>query len=619
MGYTERAMSAGGQRQIELGRKIVRAGAGSGLSCLALALLLGGCGGGEAEPVRGRGDRTTEDPARERATSASDEVIDDAALASALTGASGPTETVVIAVRTLPEGLDPLAEMDPWGARACEDLLFEGLVRRWPEGHPWIEPALADRCEAGQGGREVLCHLRADRRFHDGEPVSVEDVLYSLSAWTGPKGAQRRAAHGLGALQEVSAVDGPASARDPGRWIRLTFDAADPLVLERIAAMKVVPRARHRGKATAFAREPIGSGPMRLVSADEARMIFERHEDAAPERTGARRIVLQVAPDGAQALTLLRRGEVHVVAEVSPVHVPRELGKPGMAARFRGYVVSPPRYDLLVFNLRGGAQSGPRLREALARAIPWARLAEIYGRPSLRAAAPVDEHAPTPIDLAAITAGRLSDAGLALWLTTPDPAADEAGRAEAAAILDALGWTLDRGLRRRSTGNLRLALTWDGSGGLASDLVAAIKGGWRELGVQVPSVTASWSYLQRPLAAGEFDLALLRFADHSDADLYDLFHSRGRLNYAGVVDPTLNAAIEGYREARTPAERRSAKAAMAARLRELQPVTVLHAPLAITLVSRRITDLVFVDDLPRLDRLGLGGEASEGLLEQATE
>jgi ABC-type transport system substrate-binding protein len=208
VGYTERAMSAGGQRQIELGRKIVRVGAGRGLSCLALALLLGGCSGGEAEPERGRGDRTTEDPARERATSASDEVIDDAALASALTGASGPTETVVIAVRTLPEALDPLAELDPWGTRACEDLLFEGLVRRWPEGHPWIEPALADRCEAGQGGREVLCHLRADRRFHDGEPVSVEDVLYSLSAWTGAKG---------GAAAGRARARGP-SRGERGRW-----------------------------------------------------------------------------------------------------------------------------------------------------------------------------------------------------------------------------------------------------------------------------------------------------------------------------------------------------------------------------------------------------------------
>jgi len=612
-------MSTGGQRLIERDRTIVRVGACLRGGGLALGLLVGGCGGAEVEIGRAAGDLTMADPARERAASATAEETDEVALAAALAGASGPTETVVIAVRTLPEGLDPLAELDPWGTRAAEDLLFEGLVRRWPEGYPWVEPALADRCETGQGGREVLCHLRPDRRFHDGELVKVEDVLYSLGAWVGAKGAQRRAAHGLGALQEVAAVDGPSGARDPGRWIRLGFDAADPLVLERIAAMKIVPRARHSGKATAFSREPIGSGPMRLSSADEQRMIFERSEDAAPERTGARRIVLLAAPDGAQALTLLRRGEVHVVADVSPVHVPRELGKPGMAARFHGHVLSPPRYDLLVFNLRGGAQSGPRLREALVKAIPWARLAEIYGRPSLRGGAPVDEHAPTPIDLAAITAGRASEAGLELWLRAPEPAADEAGRAQAAAILDALGWTLERGLRRRSTGNLRLALSWEGSGGLASDLVAAMKGGWRELGVQVPSVTASWSYLQRPLAAGEFDLAILRYADHSDTDLYELFHSRGRLNYAGVVDPTLNAAIEGYREARTPAERGAAKAAMAGRLRELQPVTVLHAPLAIMLMSRRITGLEFVDDLPRLDRLGLGGEASEGLLERATE
>ena len=528
---------------------------------------------------------------------------------------SGPTETIVIALRSLPEGLDPLGDLDPWGLRVADDLVFEGLVRRWDEGYPWVTPALAERCEVAQGGREILCHLRPDARFHDGSPVAVDDVLYSLGAWVGPRSAARRAAHGLGALSAVEVADGPAEGRDPGRWIRLSFDAADPLAIERIAAMKVVPRARHRGRAAAFAREPVGSGPMRVVSVEDERWVLERVEDAPPERTAARRIILRAVPDGAQALTLLRRGEVHVLAELSPAHVPRELGKPGMAARFLAFLVSPPRYDLLIYNLRSSTLAGPRLRGALAQAIPWSRVAALYGRPGLRVAAPVDRHEPAPIDLAAITEGRVEDAGLALWLRGDDPAADEAGKAAAAATLDALGWSLERGLRRRSTGNLRISLSWDGQGGMATELVAALKGPWRELGIQVPSVTASWSYLQKPLGAGEFELALVRYADRSDADLFDLFHSKGRLNYAGVDDGALDAAIEAFRAARTRAERAAAKEAMAARIAEIQPVTVLHAPLGITLVSRRITGLHFVDDLPVLDRLGLGGEASDALLE----
>ncbi|MCA9711191.1 MAG: hypothetical protein KDK70_35455, partial [Myxococcales bacterium] len=37
---------------------------------------------------------------------------------------------LVIAVRRVPDSLDPLDDLDPWGARVAEDLVFQGLTRR---------------------------------------------------------------------------------------------------------------------------------------------------------------------------------------------------------------------------------------------------------------------------------------------------------------------------------------------------------------------------------------------------------------------------------------------------------------------------------------------------------
>ncbi len=526
----------------------------------------------------------------------------------------GPTETVVIAIRELPDALDPLGTLDPWAQRVVDDLLFEGLVRRWPEGYPWAEPALADRCVIEPSERALRCHLPEDRSFHDGSPVTVEDVIYSLEFWLGPRAARLRRGHGLDALKSVEVSDGPAEDRDPGRWIRIAFDAANPLLLERIAVMKIVPKSKRRGRTQAFSKEPVGSGPMRLVTIDAEKMVFERADAVDPERTGARRIVLRALPDGAEALTLLRRGEVHMVAAISPDHIPKELAKPGMAARFRAFLRTPPIYDLLLYNLREGAQSGPRLRGALAESIPWERMErEIYGRPGLRLAAPVDLEPVRVLDLAAIAEGDLDGQGLEPWLRRVDEEADARGAAVAVATFEALGWGLERGVRRRSTGQLRLPLMWDGSKGLASELSGLLRASWRELGVQVPSVHANWGYLIKPLTAGTFSLALARYADTSQSDLYTFFHSRGRGNITGVDDPALDAAIEALREARTPEHRRDAQVRIAARLGEIRPVTVLHAPVEILLGSRRITGLHFVDDLPRLDRLGLGGESSDEL------
>ena len=509
-------------------------------------------------------------------------------------------DTVIIALRRLPTTLDPGAELDPWGQRVVDDLLFECLTRRLPDA-PWAEPALADLCQVDQEGRSVACRLRPGARFHDDQPVTVEDLLYSINLWIGPRGASLRQRYGLDELRSVEA--GPPPGASGTGWVRLGFAARDPLVLERLAAVKIVPRARHAGPGR-FAQKPIGTGPMALVSLTEEAMIFARRE-AIPGR--ARQLELRAQPDGAIALTALRRGEVHLLPELAPAHVPRELGKPGMAARFSAFLLSPPRYDVILYNLREGPQAGPRLRGALDQALPRVEIAvgvlEVAGVPT---AAPVDLGGPTPIDLVAIAEGRIDEAGLGPLAAEPDASADALGRSAAGLVLTELGWLDTHGQRRRGTTPLRLPLTWDGSPGLATGTVRAVRAAWKQIGITTPSVTAGWAYVLSLLRAGKFHVALARLAGSSDMDLSPWFHSRGAHNLTGVADSELDAALESYRQAGDRAGRDAAKQAIAGRLAALHPVSVLHAPLQVLLASRGLTGLEFIDDLPRLDSLGLG-------------
>jgi hypothetical protein len=507
-------------------------------------------------------------------------------------------DTVIIALRRLPTTLDPSAELDPWGQRIIDDLLFEGLTRRSSEA-PWGVPALAERCQVEHEGRSVACQLRPGARFHDDEPVRVEDVLYSLNLWMGPRGANMRQRYGLDDLRSIESGPPPGAAGEG--WVRLGFAHPDPLVLERIAAMKIVPRARHL--APRFAQEPIGTGPMRLLAESETHLLFARKE-AIPGR--ADRLELRVQSDGAASLTALRRGEIHLLAELASIHVPRELGKPGMAPRFTAFLLSPPRYDLVLYNLREGPQAGPRMRSALDQSVPRIEIAALHGEPGLAVIAPVDLQVPSPIDLEAIADGRLVDAGLGPYTEAAASDAEVTGRGAADLILTELGWIDQRGQRRRGTAALRLPLSWDGSPGVATGTARAVRGAWKLLGVQVPSVTAGWAYILSLLRAGKFSLALVRLAGASDTDLSPWFHSRGVHNLSGVADAELDAALEDYRHARTRSSRDAAKRAVAARLAALHPVSVLHAPVAVLLASRALLGLEFVDDLPRLDSLGLG-------------
>lgn len=550
---------------------------------------------------------------------------------------------LVIAVRRVPDTLDPLGDMDPWGARVANDLVFEGLTRRVNTGAPWAEPALADQCitRPQSAPRDVYCHLRDDAVFHDGAPVTPADVLYSLSWWLDARRGSMRLRQGLGSLKRVEMVDGPPGGvaagivRDPGRWAHVSLSRPEPLALEQLADLKVVPRAKHRGRARAFGRQPVGTGPWQVTALDSERLELAPwagvgsepgsdgapHGDRGPNSVGASggasggagddalsSLELREMPDGAAVLTAMRRGDVHIAAELSPAHVPDELAKPGMAPRFRAYVLSPPRFDVLLYNLRRGVQAGPKMRGVLDDAIGRATLADTLGDlPSPAMTVPVDLAVPVEIDLLALyDAGVSARWGMAGLPARADAGRDDAGRARAVATLDELEWVLERGVRRRATGSLRVVLMWSGaSSGVGRVLAHGIRDAWRQVGIIVPFATAGWSYLLSLMRKGEFDVALMRMAERSDADLYAYFHSRGDLNLAGVTDVVLDEALEAYRAATTPKARRDAQVAVASRLAALRVTSVVRAPAQVMLVSRRVHGLEFVDDLPRLDRLRL--------------
>jgi ABC-type transport system substrate-binding protein len=275
-----------------------------------------------------------------------------------------------------------------------------------------------------------------------------------------------------------------------------------------------------------------------------------------------------------------------------------------MAARFVAYRRTPPVYDLVLYNVDTGVQAGPRLREALHSGVPRERAErEIYGFPGLHLEAPVDLEAPTPIDLAALVDARAGELGRA-GLPAPLPATtDPAGIASAVAELERLGWPLERGSRRRAGGQLRVTIMWDPAPGRATALFELLREGWRALGIVVTQATASWSYLSTLMRAGQFDVALVRLAEPSDADLFDHFHSRGETNMAKVRDAVLDQALEDYRSADDRTGRDAAKVRIAERLTALRVSTILHAPVEIMLIDKRVSGVHFLDDLPLLDSL----------------
>lgn len=118
----------------------------------------------------------------------------------------------------------------------------------------------------------VTFGLRANARFHDGKPITPEDVIFSLEAQKKASPRQRHYYHNV--------VRGEKTGE---REVTFTFDVKGNRELPQIlGGLTVLPKhyweSRDLSKATL--EEPIGSGPYRIKAVDRGRSItYERVKD----------------------------------------------------------------------------------------------------------------------------------------------------------------------------------------------------------------------------------------------------------------------------------------------------------------------------------------------------
>jgi len=288
----------------------------------------------------------------------------------------------------------------PWLAR---DWTWTGAGREAPPGR--------DRDERAPDARPVATvRLRSDGSWHDGTPLTAEDVAFTYRFLRDTSlGAAETAAPAPRFIGPTGLVD-RVRAIDP-RTVRMRFDACSRAVAARSFTVPVLPRHVWRPLARPATvagvepdatvtealvwpnAEPVGSGPFRIESRIEgSQLTLERFEDhflfdaASPgldEGVAYDRLVFLVAPADPTAVALVEAGEADATgSSVAPSTVPR-VGQ----ADALGLLVSPTRSFYHVgFNLRRPPLGNYRFRQAVARLLDKRWLADEafdgYARPA---------------------------------------------------------------------------------------------------------------------------------------------------------------------------------------------------------------------------------------------
>lgn len=415
-------------------------------------------------------------------------------------------------------------------------LVYSGLVRATEKGE--FIPDLADSYEISEDGTTYLFRIREDARFHDGSPVTPEDVLFTVALAQNPDTKSPRRADWEGVT--VSSPD--------ARTVTFTLPHAYAPFLEN-ATLGILPKHLWKDVLPAevpfspLNTHPVGSGPFRV-------------SDVSSDRTGA---VKAMELRSFQHFTL---GKPYL-SRIKLLFYPNERALLDAYARgaIDSFSAATPSQDLHLH-----ARSA-MLRSHLARTFGVflnqnhaTILAERAVRRALNAA----------VDKQAVVNDALGGYGVVLDGPIPvglpgavasTPEKDRDRTEEARSVLSRAGWKWneDEGVWEKKKQTLSLTLVTADTPELAES-AEQIARMWREMGVQVDVHVYPLAELNSSIIRPRnYDALLFGEVVGRSLDLFAFWHSSQR------NDPGLNLAL--YANSKTDALLSKARAEIDAKKR----------------------------------------------------
>jgi len=225
------------------------------------------------------------------------------------------------------ETLDPALVQDMTSHRFVS-LLFSGLVTL--DSGLEVIPDLASSWEIDETGTVYTFHLHPEAKFHNGQPVTAEDVVYSIDRACDPdRGSVKRCQSYLddivGALEraagEAEEISGLEALDD--HTVQITIDAPKPYFLAKLTypTSFVVNKENVTETRGIWTAHPVGTGPFMMEENGINQMVLAAFDEYYRGRPKLDRLVFQYR---GQAVNLYERGELDVI-EIGADYIDRVL------------------------------------------------------------------------------------------------------------------------------------------------------------------------------------------------------------------------------------------------------------------------------------------------------
>ncbi len=467
-----------------------------------------------------------------------------------------------------PNNLLPVLASDS-ASSAINGLIYNGLIR-YDKNLNW-EGELAESWEISSDGLVLTFYLRRDVRWHDGEPLTSADVLFTYQMFVHPQTPTAYAE----SYRQVAYVEAP----DPYTF-RVVYDKP---YAPALGSWGVAIHPQHllqglTGDAlakSALTRSPIGTGPFRFkewVSGEK--LVLEANEDYFEGRPYLKRVVYRIIPDQSTQLLELLSGGLDYMS-LNPIQYQTQTDLPAFKRRYNKYRYLAFGYTYLGYNLKRPLFQDRRVRQALAYAINKQELIDgvLLG---------LGEVATGPYK---------SDT----WVYNRQVAKYDYNPDKARALLGEAGWhdsdgdgVLDKDGRR-----FEFIIVTNQGNDLRIKTGEIIQRRFKEIGVDVKLRVIEWAaFLKEFINPGNFDATILGWTGGPEPDQFNIWHSSKtgprELNFIGFKNSEVDQLLEAGRRTFDQAERKRIYDRFQEILAQEQPYTFLYLRDALPAVASRI-------------------------------
>ncbi|MFZ5919420.1 MAG: ABC transporter substrate-binding protein [Chloroflexota bacterium] len=243
--------------------------------------------------------------------------------------------------------LNPLLDLNNAADRDVDRLLFGSLIRFDGRGVP--QPDLAQSWGISVDGTLYNVSIRPDAVWHDGEPVTSDDVIFTLGLLMGSVSAYPEDVKEMWKTVQVERLN--------DKTIKFTLPEPFAPFLDYLT-FGLLPK--HLLESTPpeglqdaeFNIRPVGSGPYKfdhlLVEGGQITgIVLTAFEDYYAQAPFIQQVVFRYYPTSREALTAYQQGEVLGVSQITPDVLDEALEEPNLSV----HTGRLPEMSLVLLNL----------------------------------------------------------------------------------------------------------------------------------------------------------------------------------------------------------------------------------------------------------------------------